>query len=71
MSQINLNNKTFILLENSENGVVNSETRFDYKQEGTLVTANYSGGTVIKGHYNRTTNSFRFVHALPLHYFIE
>ena len=49
MSQINLNNKTFILLENSENGVVNSETRFDYKQEGTLVTANYSGGSVIKG----------------------
>jgi len=49
MSQINLNKKTFVLLENSENGVVNSETRFDYKQEGTLVTANYSGGTVIKG----------------------
>ena len=49
MSQINLNNKTFVLLENSENGEVNSETQFDYKQEGTLVTANYSGGTVLKG----------------------
>ena len=36
MSQINLNNKTFVLLENSENGEVNSETGFIYKQEGTL-----------------------------------
>ncbi len=49
MPKINLNNKTFILLENSKNGEVNSETRFHYKQEGTLVTADYSGGTVIKG----------------------
>ena len=49
MPQINLNNKTFILLENSENGEVNSETCFQYKQKGTLVTADYSGGTVIKG----------------------
>ena len=49
MPQINLNNKTFILLENSENGEVNSETYFHYKQQGTLVTADYSGGTVIKG----------------------
>mgnify|MGYP006159629555 CR=1 FL=1 len=49
MSQINLNKKTFVLLENSENGEVNSETLFDYKQEGTLITAKYSGETIIKG----------------------
>ena len=48
MSQINLNNKTFVLLKNSENEEVNSETLFDYKQEDTLVTAKYSGGTIIK-----------------------
>jgi len=28
---------------------VNSETCFHYKQQGTHVTADYSGGTVIKG----------------------
>ena len=48
MYLINLNNKTFVLLENSENIEVNSETLFDYKQEDTLVTAKYSGGTIIK-----------------------
>ena len=37
MSQINLNNKTFILLENSENGEVNSETCFHYKQQVRLL----------------------------------
>ncbi|MDB9835560.1 hypothetical protein OAC51_01510 [Flavobacteriaceae bacterium] len=49
MSQINLNNKTFVLLENSENGEVNCETLFNYKQHGTLVTADYSGGPILEG----------------------
>ena len=49
MSQINLNNKTFVLLENSENGQVNKETLFEYKQEANLVTAEYSGGSILKG----------------------
>lgn len=49
MSEINFNNKTFSLLENSENGKVNSETIFKYKQEGNLVTANYYGGNIKYG----------------------
>lgn len=49
MSKFNFNNKTFSLIENTENGKVNSETLFDYKQEGDLVTADYSGGNIIYG----------------------
>ncbi len=49
MKKINFNNKKFSLLENSENGKVNSETIFEYKQDGNLVTADYYGGTIRYG----------------------
>ena len=49
MEQYDFNNKTFLLLENSENGQVNSETIFKYKQTDNLVTADYYGGTVRYG----------------------
>lgn len=49
MNAINFNNKRFSLVDNSENGKVNSDTVFEYSQEGSLVTANYHGGTVIYG----------------------
>lgn len=49
MKNINLNNKTFSLIENSKNGETNSETIFKYKQEGNLVTADYYGGTIKYG----------------------
>jgi len=49
MSAFNFNNKTFSLIENSENGTVNSETLFHYKQEGNLVTADYYGGSIKYG----------------------
>ena len=49
MDKINFNNKTFLLVENSENGKVNSETIFKYQQNGNLVTADYSGGTIKYG----------------------
>jgi hypothetical protein len=59
MTEFNFNNKTFFLLENSENGKVNSETVFKYKQEGHLVTADYYGGTIKYGkiiaHLNNKT----------------
>ena len=45
----NFNNKTFILLENSKEGKVNSDTLFKYKQEGDLVTADYFGGSIVYG----------------------
>jgi hypothetical protein len=49
MKNINFNNRTFVLVENSENGKVNSDTLFKYQQKGDLVTANYSGGTIKYG----------------------
>lgn len=49
MSEINFNNKTFSLIINSENGKVNKETIFEYKQKGNLVTADYYGGTIQYG----------------------
>ncbi len=47
--KINFNNKKFLLIENSENGKVNTDTIFEYKQDGNLVTANYYGGTIRYG----------------------
>lgn len=49
MNKINFNHKTFSLIANSENGKVNSETIFEYKQNGNLVTADYYGGTIRYG----------------------
>lgn len=48
-TKFNFNNKTFSLIENTENGKVNSETIFEYKQEGNLVTADYFGGAIKYG----------------------
>jgi len=49
MEKIDFNNKTFLLLENSSEGKVNSETVFEYRQDGDLVTADYSGGGIRYG----------------------
>lgn len=49
MDTYNFHNKKFVLLENSESGTVNSETIFEYKQDGNLVTADYHGGSVVYG----------------------
>ena len=46
---INLDGKIFGLLANSENGEVSTETLFQYKQDGDLVTAKYQGGTIKYG----------------------
>ena len=47
--EINLDNKTFTSLSNSENGEVTKETVFQYHQEGSLIWAEYSGGEIVKG----------------------
>ena len=49
MKTYNLNNKRFAVLENSENGEVDSTTIFEYKQNENLVTAEYHGGTIKYG----------------------
>lgn len=47
---INYNNKTFKPLSNTENGETSGETVFMYKQTGNIVTSDYSGGKIIRGH---------------------
>ena len=44
------NNKTFRPISNSENGETSGETVFLYYQIGNILTAEYSGGKVKKGH---------------------
>jgi len=49
-SKMNYNNKRFRVYENSENGETTTETIFEYKQNGKILTSEYSGGQIIRGH---------------------
>jgi hypothetical protein len=46
---INYDGRTFVSIENTTNGEVSSKTVFDYKQEGNILSATYSGGEIVKG----------------------
>jgi hypothetical protein len=47
---INYHNKLFRPSSNTANGETNSDTVFLYQQTGNILTAEYSGGSIIKGH---------------------
>jgi hypothetical protein len=47
---INYNDKVFRSISNTANGDANDETLFHYQQQSFLVSATYSGGTVLFGH---------------------
>ena len=49
MNKFDFNNKRFALIQNSENGQVNTETIFNYKQDDNRVTADYFGGSIKYG----------------------
>lgn len=49
MSILNYNNKKFRPVSNSENGETSEETIFHYQQSGNILSANYSGGQILKG----------------------
>ncbi|MGB0391200.1 MAG: n-acetylglutamate synthase [Salibacteraceae bacterium] len=44
------NNKAFRPIKNSANGETNTDTVFEYEQNGNLLTSEYRGGQVLKGH---------------------
>ena len=46
---INYNNRVFVVVSNSGNGVLDSDTMFIYQQEGNIVICSYSGKNIIKG----------------------
>lgn len=47
---MNYDGKTFRSVENSASGDVGEETVFDYHQNGNVVWAEYSGGSILRGH---------------------
>lgn len=47
---MNYNNKKFKPVSNSENGEVSSDMIFQYKQTGQILTCNYHGIKILKGH---------------------
>ena len=47
---INYNNKIFRPVCNTENGETSVETKFVDLQNGPILTSEYSGGQIIKGH---------------------
>ena len=47
---INYNNKSFRPISNTENAETSAQTIFHYKQVGNVLTSEYSGGKIIKGH---------------------
>ncbi|UGB33245.1 n-acetylglutamate synthase [Metabacillus sp. B2-18] len=46
---INYHGRTFVSVNNSANGEVSSNTFFDYKQDGKIISASYQGGEIVKG----------------------
>ncbi|MDO4429979.1 MAG: n-acetylglutamate synthase [Lonepinella koalarum] len=46
---MNLHHRTFISVNNSENGEVNSNTLFYYYQQDNIIWAEYVGGEIVKG----------------------
>lgn len=48
--KFNLEGKIFHSVSNSDNGEVDSDTLFHYHQDGEIISADYYGGRIIKGH---------------------
>ncbi|WP_370458256.1 n-acetylglutamate synthase [Cellulophaga sp. L1A9] len=44
------NNKKFRPIKNSANGETTEDTVFHYKQNGTILTSEYHGAKILKGH---------------------
>lgn len=46
----NLEGRIFQSISNTDNGEVSSDTLFHYHQEGVIISADYEGGAIVKGH---------------------
>jgi hypothetical protein len=47
---MNYDGKKFKPIQNSENGETSGDTVFEYKQNGNILTSEYQGGQIRKGH---------------------
>ena len=43
-------NKKFRPIQNSDNSETSGETIFEYQQRGNILTSEYQGGDIVKGH---------------------
>jgi len=50
LNRLSLDNRVFVAIANSEHGIVSSDTRFHFWQQGDMFFADYSGGDVREGH---------------------
>ena len=50
IKRFNLDEKIFKALSNSDNGEVGDDTLFYYSQTNNIISANYYGGDILKGH---------------------
>ncbi len=50
MNKINYDGRVFRVVKTSDEGDVDADTRFYYRQSGNIVTADYHGGDIIVGH---------------------
>ena len=46
---MNYDGKTFCSVTNTTNGEVSADTTFHYHQDGSIVWAEYSGGSIVRG----------------------
>ena len=47
---MNYHNKTFRPVQNTANGETAEENAFDYQQTSNILTSEYKGGQIVKGH---------------------
>ncbi|CAM4128899.1 n-acetylglutamate synthase [Zobellia nedashkovskayae] len=47
---MNYDGKKFRPLQNSNNGETTQDTIFHYQQKGNILTSEYAGGKIVKGH---------------------
>lgn len=47
---LNYHNKKFRPVQNTDNGETSAETIFHYQQEGNVLTSDYAGGKIKRGH---------------------
>jgi len=50
IKRFNLDGKIFKALSNSDNGEVGDDTLFHYHQTDNIISADYHGGDILKGH---------------------
>ena len=48
--KFNLDGKIFRSIANTDNGEVDCETVFYYQQDNDIISADYHGGSILKGH---------------------